>query len=222
MALKDTLKPSRMHLPISIAILVSLPFALGQTQQDPASLPARDSHEGLLVAADPYQDATRYKTRFGKKNPYDAGILAIEVYFRNDSDKPIRLDLEAIRLLLSPPGFDKQRLGPLSAEDVADRILNRGASDPTARRRPLPVPGRGPKTGHGKEWDELVASLRAGAFESDLLPPRGTVHGLFFFDIDRRYDWLAYARLYIPDLRFMTDKKALLFFDVDLAAARPH
>src|SRR5713101_6299554 len=88
MALKDTLRSSRMRLPISIAMLVSLPFVLGQTQQDPASLPARDSHEGLLIAADPYQDATRYKTRFGKKNPYDAGILAIEVYFRNDNDKP--------------------------------------------------------------------------------------------------------------------------------------
>ncbi len=211
-----------MRIRFALTIFLCLAASPACPQSDPTSLPARDSHEGLLVAADPYQDAARYKARFGKKNPYDAGILAVEVFFRNDSDKPIRLDLETIRLLLNAPGSDKQRLGPLSAEDVADRILNKGASDPTARRRPLPVPGRGQKSGHGKQWDELVASLRAGAFEVDLLPPHGTVHGLLFFDIAGRYDWLAYTRLYIPDLKFMTDKKALLFFEVDLAAARPH
>ena len=206
-----------------IALVGLLVFAAipARAQTGPASLPARDTHEGVLVAADPYTDAARYKARFGKKSPYDAGILAVEVFFRNDNDKPIRLDLETIRLLLKPPGLERQRLGALAVEEVADRILNKVNPDPTARRRPIPVPGRRPKKGRGKEWDELAATLHAGALETDLLPPRSSVHGLLFFDIDHHYEWVPYARLYVPDLKFMTDKKALLFFELDLGAARP-
>ncbi len=205
---------------IACVVLLCLAGTPAWEQSDPSTLPARDAHEGLLIAADPYTDAARYRTRFGKKTPYDAGILALEVFFRNDTDKPIRMDLDTIRLLLSPPGYEKQRLGALAAEDVADRILNKGMRDPTVRR-PLPIPGRGSKSGRGKDWEGLVAMLRASAITTDLLPPRSTVHGFLFFDLDRRFDWTPYARLYVPDLRFMTDKKALLFFEVDLATAHP-
>ncbi len=191
-------------------------------QVDPASLPARDAHEGLLIAADPYLDAARYKERFGKKNPHAAGILAIEVYFRNDTDKPIELDLESIRLILTPPDIRRQRFGALAAEDVADRILNKGGPNPTTSRVPLPVPGRGPKPpGHTKEWNELVTTLRATAFETDLLPPHATVHGIFFFDVNYRFDWLPYAKFYAPGLKFMDSKRPLLFFEVDLGSAPP-
>jgi hypothetical protein len=188
-------------------------------QVDLSSLPARDAHEGLLVAADPYQSAERYKARFGKKNPSDAGILAIEVFLRNDNDRPIRLDLQSIRLLLAPSGFQRQQLGPLAVEDVVDRILNKGGPNPTVSRRPIPLPGRGPKTGRGKEWNQLEAALRGAAFDMDVLPPRSSVHGFLFFDVNHRYDWLPYARLYVPDVTFLDNKQALLFFEVNLAAA---
>ncbi len=42
---------------------------------DPSTLPARDTHEGVTVAVDPYTDAARSKERFGKKHPHLAGIL---------------------------------------------------------------------------------------------------------------------------------------------------
>ena len=201
----------------ALLLLVALPAG---AQSDPSSLPARDAHDGLTIAADPYADAARYKTRFGKKTPYDAGIVAIEVFFRNDNDKPIRVDLETIRLLLRPPGADRQRLDALTLEEVADRILNKGGPNPTVRRRPIPVPGGGAKPRKSKEWDELVAALRKAAVETDVLPPRSSVHGFLFFDIGSRYDWIPYARLYIADLKFMTDNKPLLFFELDLGAAR--
>jgi hypothetical protein len=210
-----------MRSRIALAALLFCVAPLARAQSDPASLPARDMHEGLLVAADPYTDAGRYKARFGKKNPYEAGIMAVEVFFRNANDKPIRLSLEAIRLLLKPLGVDRQKLGALAVEDVADRILNKDKPDPTARRKTIPVPGRGPKKSRGKEWDELVASLHSGAFETDLLPPRSTVYGIFFFDIDSHYEWVPYARLYIPDLKFMDTSKPLLYFELDLGVARP-
>ncbi len=208
-----------MRTRIAQALLLLLAAIPARAQVDPSSLPAHDAHEGLLVAADPYQEVARYKARFGKKNPYDAGILGIDVFFRNDTDRAIRLDLESIRLLVAPPGSDRQRLEPLKAEDIVDRILNKGGPDISVPRRPLPR--RTPKVGRSKEWKELEASLRATALDTDVLPPRSTVHGFLFFDVNQRYDWLAYARLYLPDLQYIPDKKALLFFEVDLAAARP-
>jgi len=208
-----------MRTRIAPALLFLFASIPAQVQVDPSSLPARDAHEELLVAADPYQDAARYKARFGKKNPYDAGILAIDVFFRNDNHKAIQLNRESIRLLVALPGSDRQRLEPLEVEDVVDRILNKGGPDVTAPRRRFPR--RSPKISRSKEWKELEASLRATALEMDVLPPRSTVHGFLFFDVNQRYDWLAYARLYLPDVKYLPDKQALLFFEVDLAAARP-
>jgi len=189
-------------------------------QAGPSSLPARDAHAGVLIAANPYRDAERYKARFGKRNPYDAGILALEVFFRNDNEKPIRVDLESIRLLLDPTGSARQRLEPLAVEDVVDRILNMGGPNPTVPRRP--IPRRGPKSGRSKEWKELEAALREVAFRNDVLPPLSSVRGFLFFDINHRYDWLPYARLYVPDVKFLESKQALLFFELDLRAAVPH
>ena len=209
-----------MRRQFALAGLLLLAAVSVRAQMDPASLPARDAHEGLLIAADPYADAARYRARFGKKNPYNAGILAVEVYFRNDNDKPIRVDLETIRLLLNAPGGERQKLGAMGAEDVADRVLYQEGSDPSAQRR-IPVPGRTLKKHHGKDWEELVATLRTSALATDLVAPHSSAHGILFFDIDHRFEWLAYARLYVPDLRFMTDKKALLYFELDLAAGKP-
>src|SRR5690242_700669 len=57
---------------------------------DPAALPTtRDSHQGLLVAADPYTSSDRYKEKFGKHTPYEGGLIAIDLFFRNDNDLPI-------------------------------------------------------------------------------------------------------------------------------------
>ncbi|HEX2711620.1 MAG TPA: hypothetical protein VHM88_05270, partial [Candidatus Acidoferrales bacterium] len=88
-------------------------------------------------------------------------------------------------------------------------------------QRRIPVPGRTLKKRHGKDWEELVTTLRATALGTDLVAPHSPAHGILFFDIDHRFEWLAYARLYVPDLRFMTDKKALLYFELDLAASKP-
>jgi len=208
-----------MRIRVSFALAVLFAAVPVRAQVDPASLPARDAHEGLLVAADPYQDAARYRARFGKKNPYEAGLVAIEVFFRNDNDKPIRVDRESIRLLVKLSGADRQRLEPLDIEDVVDRILNKGGPNPTVPRRPFP--SRGPRVGHSKEWKELEASLRSAALEADILPPRSTTQGLLLFDLSHHYEWLSYARLYLPDVKFLANNQALFFFEVDLARAGP-
>jgi hypothetical protein len=184
---------------------------------DPASLPAHDSHQGLVIAADPYVSAERYKDKFGKHSPYDAGLIAIDLLFRNDNDLPIRVNLKTIQLLVSIPGESRQRVDPLSPEDVADRVLAKRPKDPSPR---FPVPRIGaPPSPHNKEWEEFVGDVRAAALNTDLLPPHATTHGLVYFDIDRHYDWISNARVEVPDLAFMNDPKPLFFFEIDLGPA---
>jgi hypothetical protein len=204
------------------AVLLSAAAAHGQTPQatartgstDPASLPAHDSHQGLLIAADPYTSADRYKERFTKHTPYEGGIIAVELFFRNDNDLPIRINLKTMQLEVSVPGGSRQRLDPLSPEDVADRVLAK-PKDPTPR---FPVPRIGaPRSKHDKNWEEFAGSLRSAALSTDLLPPHVTVHGFIYFDIDGHYEWISSSRLEIPDLAFMNDSKPLFFFEIDLA-----
>lgn len=184
---------------------------------DPATLPARDIHQGLLIAANPYTTAEQYKTRFGKRTPYDGGILAIEVYFRNDNDLPIRINLKTMQLLAGAPGEARQHLDPLSPEDVADLVLTK-PKDPSPRL-PIPHIGAAPKPKHDKNWEEFAANVRSAALATDLLPPHATTHGCIYFDVDRHYDWLMNARFEVPDLAFMNSAKPIFFFDIDLSPA---
>jgi hypothetical protein len=207
-----------------LASLLLLPLGVfGQSAQtDPATLPAHDAHQELVISADPFISATRYdKDHFGKKSPYDSGIVAIDVYFRNDNEKPIRLNGDTIRLIISIPGEERQQLSPLSPEDVADRtLLSTPHSNPSATRRPFPFPSSSPNSGKGKAWNEMVTTLRTVALSTDVLPPKATTHGVLFFDMNHNFDAVRQSHLYIPDLAFMADNKALFFFEIDLAQAK--
>jgi hypothetical protein len=188
------------------------------TQPDPASLPAHETHQGVTVAVRPLVTEAAYKAQFTGKTPYDAGILALEVFFRNDNDKPIRLKLDTMRLLVERPGQQRQRLEPLSAEGVADRVILQKPSDPRASRLPVPVP-RIPSSNRNKNWQEFAGRMRAAGIPSDIVGPKSTVRGFLYFDVDHHYDWLSDARLDVPDIAFMLNNEALFFFQVDLAPA---
>jgi len=204
-----------------LTIVMLFPLgALGQSAPpDPMSLPARDSHQDLTIAADPYLRAERYKKEvFGKDSFYAAGIIAIDVYFKNDNNLPIRLNPATIQLVISQPGMDRQRLGPLSPEEVADRTLLTANSNIRAHR-PFPFPGSSSSSGHSKDWVEMTTTLRSVALGTDVLPPHATTHGFLFFDLNHDFGAIHNTHLYIPDLAFMTDNKALFFFEIDLANA---
>jgi len=206
----------------SLIIAMLLPLrVLGQTApMDPMSLPTRDAHQNLIIVADPYLRAARYsKDIFGKDSFYNAGIIAIDVYFRNDNDVPIRLNPESIQLVISQPDQDRQRLGPLTPEDVADRTLLTANSNIRAHR-PFPFPGASSGSGHSKDWTEMTTTLHSVALGTDVLPPHATTHGFLFFDLNHDFGAIRNSHLYIPELSFMTDKKALFFFEIDLADAR--
>jgi hypothetical protein len=65
----------------------------------------------------------------------------------------------------------------------------------------------------------MTTTLRSVALGTDVLPPHATTHGFLFFDLNHDFSAIRNAHLYIPDLAFMTDNKALFFFEIDLADA---
>ncbi len=201
------------------AVIVLFPLGvMAQTAPapDPMTLHARDAHQDLTILADPYVKADRYnKDQFGKNSFYAAGIIAIDVYFRNDNNVPIRLNPGTIQLVISVPDHERQRLDALSPEEVADRTLLTANSNIRARR-PFPFPSS-PGGGRSKEWMEMSTTLRSVALGTDVLPPHATTHGFLFFDLNHDFGAIHYTHLYIPDLSFMTDNKALFFFEIDLA-----
>jgi len=212
----------QIHLfALCLGLVLTAGSLTARAQTDPASLPAKDSHQGLLVAADPYAAAERSKTKFGKHTPYEGGILAIDVYFRNDNDSPVRLNLDTVDLRVGAQGQSKQKLTAISAEEVADRTLLKKPKDPRTPRVAFPLPGAGSKSGRGKDWDEFAGTLRSAAMATTIIPPHGGAHGFFYFDIDHHFDWLSTAVLNIPDLEFMFGNKPLFFFEIDLAPAVP-
>ena len=204
---------------LTVVLLLPLSAFAQSVQTDPTTLRARDAHQDLMIAADPYVSADRYKGMFGKKSPYEFGLVAIDVIFRNDNDSPIRLNPETIQLVISLPGVDRQRLNPLSPEDVADRtILNAHANPSVKRRLPFPT-GGGSNSGKGKDWNEMVTSIRSVSLGTDVLPPHANTRGFLFFDLNHDFDAIRHSHVYIPDLAFMGSNKALFFFEIDLGLA---
>ena len=64
----------------------------------------------------------------------------------------------------------------------------------------------------------MTTTLRSVALGTDVLPPHATTHGFLFFDMNHDFSGgVCNSHLYIPDLAFMTDNKALFFFEIDLA-----
>ncbi len=212
--------PTRML--IGAVIAAGLPVAQAFAQQPPSAPSVRESHGGLTVSAEPWTSAEQYKARFPKKNPLDGGAVAIQLTFQNDTDQPLRVDLDRIRLLLYPPDGDRQKLIPLASEDVADLVLNPGAKDPTSSRPRVRIPGTKPKRGRGKDWDALEAVVRSASVATNIIEPHATVRGLLYFDLGRQFDLVGYSRLYVPDVVVVSSNKPLLYFELDLSRGAAH
>src|SRR5260370_32404652 len=68
---------------------------LGASQQPPSLKAASlESHEGMTITARPWTDPALYKEKFPKNSPFAAGIIAVQVAFRNNSDDRMKINLE--------------------------------------------------------------------------------------------------------------------------------
>ena len=181
------------------------------TTPDPSI--AHDTHEGMTVTADPYGDRARAKEKFGKANPVDVGILPVEVFLRNETDHPIRVNINTIQLEIHFQNGGRQDIGSLTPAEAAYSIAHpHGPTGPKTSR----LPGI-PSSGGDKKSSQMEAILSPLALDGDIVAPMATVHGFLFFDLDRDMSLANAAVLYIPDAAVIPGNKSLMFFEVPLA-----
>lgn len=184
-------------------------------QSQPLKTAALESHEGLTVSAQPWTDGRQYKEKFSKKTPFAAGVMAIQVAFRNDSDESLKVNLSRIRLTVHLDADNTQELPSLTADEVADAVLKPGSKDPTATRK-LPIPVPLPKGNKDKKWTELQQEAQNAGIPSNVVAPHSTVQGLLYFDLQNQFDLLNAAKLYVPEVMQMTGNHGLTYFEIDL------
>jgi len=185
--------------------------------QQPSSLKTTslESHEGMTITARPWTDPALYKEKFPKKSPFAAGIVAIQVVFRNDSDDSMKVNLERIRLNLTFSEEDHQALYPLTSEEATDIITRPATKNLTAKRLPFPLGG--PKVGKDKKWIEVEQSIRDAGVQASVLAPHSSVQGLIYFDLRSQFELLNNAHLYVPEVVAIEKNHGLLYFEIDLS-----
>jgi hypothetical protein len=183
--------------------------------QNSVKAAAVESHEGMTVSASPWTSADLYKEKFAKNSPFKAGIVAIQLSFRNDSNQAVKVDVGRIQLQVRVSDDNRQNLDSLTPQDVTDAVRNPGSRDVSVARKPLPLPGKKPG-GRDKHWDELVQLVQDAGLPSQLVAPHSTMRGLIFFDLRGQFDLLDTAHLYIPDLTVLETNHSLLYFEIDL------
>jgi hypothetical protein len=202
------------------AVCVSAAIHAGAAAQSsaPHSLETSslETHEGLTITARPWTDATLYKEKFPKKTPFAAGILAIQVSFRNDSNESMKVALDRIRLSFHIDEDNRQEVQALTADQVADEILKPGGKDPSKRTR-IPLPVDIPKTSKDKQWRELQQQAEIAGVPASVIAPHSTVQGLLYFDMQGQFDLLSGAHLYVPDVMVMGNNRSLTYFEIDLS-----
>lgn len=211
--------PSRK---LTLFLLVSLAWPLAATRmgaqaQGSLKTSALESHEGMTISARPWTDPALYKEKFHKKSPYAAGIVAVQVTFRNDSEDSLKVNLERIRLNITLSEDNRQALDPLTSEQAADFILKPGAKNIARSRFPIPIGG--PKVGRDKKWVELEQELRLAGVKASIVAPHSSEQGLLYFDLQGQFDLLNSSRLYIPEVLALEKNRELLYFEIDLGQA---
>ena len=207
-------------LTLFLATFLAPYSAAGQAaaqQQAPLKTSALESHEGLTISALAWSNPALYKEKFHKKSPYAAGIVALQVVFRNDSDDSLKVNLERIRLNLTLSEDNRQALDPLTSEQAADVILKPAAKNLGRSRFPIPIGG--PKVGRDKKWVDLEQELREAGVKASIVAPHSSVQGLLYFDLQSQFDLLSSARLYVPNIVALEKNHELMYFEIDLSQA---
>ena len=122
---------------------------------DPIADLQRDTHSGLTVAANPLTDPEQAKSIFGKADPVPLGVLPVEVFLKNDSQQPIRVDIDTIQLTVHTEHSGRQDIDWLSAQEVATLIVH---PEGVAPKKPQHIAGI-PLPSSDKKVEKLAATL---------------------------------------------------------------
>jgi hypothetical protein len=186
------------------------------SQQAPLKTTSLETHEGLTISARPWTDAALYKEKFPKKSPYAAGIVAMQVVFRNDSNESLKVGLSRIRLSFQIDQDNRQEVQALTSAQVADEILKPGGKDPSKRTK-IPLPVSIPRSGNDKKWKELEEQAENAGVPASVIAPHSTMQGLLYFDLQGQFDLLNGAHLYVPEIVAMETNRSLTYFEIDLS-----
>lgn len=205
-------------VPLLAACLMAGSYASGQAGNQRASLKTAslETHEGLTISAQPWTDAALYKEKFPKKSPFAAGIVAMQVVFRNDSNESMKVSLDRIRLSFQVDEDHRQELQALTSGQVADEVLKPGGKDPSKSRSRIPLPVSIPHN-NDKHWTELQQQADAAGVPANVIAPHSTVQGLLYFDLQGQFDLLNGAHLYVPDVVVMENNRSLTYFEIELS-----
>ena len=186
------------------------------SQQASLKTTSLETHEGLTISARPWTDAALYKEKFPKKSPYAAGIVAMQVVFRNDSNESLKVGLSRIRLSFQIDPDNRQEVQALTAAQVADEVLKPGGKDPSKRTK-IPLPVSIPRSGNDKKWKELEDQAENAGVPASVIAPHSTVQGLLYFDLQGQFDLLNGAQLYVPEIVAIETNRSLTYFEIDLS-----
>src|ERR1700730_12656515 len=206
-------------VPFLAACLVAAAYAGAQQtggQQVSMKTASLETHEGLTISAQPWTDASLYKEKFPKKSPFAAGIVAMQVVFRNDSNESMKVSLNRIRLSFQIDQDNRQELQALTPAQVADEVLKPGGKDPAKSRARIPLPVSIPHNGD-KHWTELEQQAEVAGVPANVIAPHSSVQGLLYFDLQGQFDLLNGAHLYVPDVLVMENNRSLTYFEIDLS-----
>jgi len=206
-----------------VAVL-PLCLAIGASQKDAAqkdglsfrgkpadAYPARDAHEGLIVAAEPFDTPEEVREAFGKNDPNSFGILPLLLVITNNSDKAVRLDNLKAEFIT----YNRQKIEPTAARDVAVRMRKKAqtsGSIPVPRPR-ITLPGMGGESDRGSD-------VLTNAFEVRMAVPQSTVVGFLYFDMGRLQNWASGSKLFLTGMRWANNGQELMYYEVDLDQAR--
>jgi hypothetical protein len=176
-----------------------------------ASLP-HQTHDGITLSADPYDSLPRIKKNFKNGDLWRAGVVPVEVTFQNDSEYPVRIDLNTITLDAPGPGVEPERLRSLKATDVGYAIVN---------------PTGPPNTEHPYDdtratWDAKSEAIKIDRviLKKDLIPAKSSIHGFLFFRIGRDMRLIVKSSIDVPDVFLEPSEKALMFFEVPMGSVQ--
>ncbi|MFZ0481529.1 MAG: hypothetical protein WAL71_20480 [Terriglobales bacterium] len=168
--------------------------------------PAHDAHpmEKVTIAVDPYD--VEYKANIFSVNYRNYGFMPVFFVITNDSDQPVAL--AGMKAELNTVNRDK--LYPLSTEDIVRRLSHPARSD--APTLPIPLPTKKVKGGVSQKTMDEIDRAQFGA---KAVEPHATARGFLFFDISDISNPLAGASFYLTGVRDANNNE-LMYFEIPL------
>lgn len=165
--------------------------------REAASYDARDSHEGITIAAEAYDGDEKIKAAFGNHDPRKFGVLPVYVVFFNTSKDALRLDTLEVTLERG-----RSRFPQVSGVEVSRRV--NGFKAPNGIKPP--------------KFKSPVSSIVDQEFLLKMVPPGETAGGFLYFDrfsgpLSLEQDD---TRVVLNKIQWAASGRELLFFEIVL------